>query len=88
MDTRQNEALKIKGYGREIITRVQKLKKKAHLNTEDPVLVFYRFGENANYLNLAVDKEAKAISAAVKKPFLSEKFCFGLLDIGHDQGTI
>lgn len=56
MDTRQNETLKIKGYGREIITRVQKLKKKAHLNTEDPVLVFYRFGENANYLNLAVDK--------------------------------
>jgi hypothetical protein len=88
MDTRQNEALKIKGYGREIITRVQKLKKKAHLNTQDPVLVFYRFGENANYLNLAVDKEAKAIAAAIKKPFLNEKFSFGLVEIGQDNGTI
>ena len=35
LDTRQNEELRIKGYAREIINRVQKLKKKSRLNAED-----------------------------------------------------
>lgn len=56
LDIRQNEELKIRGYAREIITRVQKLKKKAHLNADDSIIVFYKFGANAQYLNLAVDK--------------------------------
>jgi hypothetical protein len=54
LDIRQNEELKIRGYAREIITRVQKLKKKAKINIEDPILIFYHFGENAKYLNEAI----------------------------------
>lgn len=78
----------MRGFAREIITRVQKLKKKARLTTEDPVLIFYKFGNNAKYLNLAVENEGKAIAAAVKKPFLSADQHLGLIDLAHDEGTI
>lgn len=44
LDVKQNEELKIRGFAREIITRVQKLKKKAKINVEDPILIFYKFG--------------------------------------------
>jgi Domain of unknown function (DUF5915) len=88
LDTRQNEELKVRGFAREIITRVQKLKKRAKLSTEDAVIIFYRFGANAKYLHLAVENEGKAITAAVKKPFLSADEHFGLTDIAHDEGTI
>jgi len=56
LDTLQNEELKIKGFAREIITRVQKLKKKAKISIEDTILIFYKFGEKAKYLNEAVIK--------------------------------
>ena len=88
LDMRQDEALKLRGFAREIITRVQKLKKKAHLRTEDAVIVFYRFGKEAKHLNAAVESEAKAIANAVKKPFLPLEQHFGLINIAHDQGTI
>lgn len=67
---------------------MQKLKKKAHLSTEDAVLIFYRFGANSKYLHAAVEHERKAIAAAVKKPFLHAEEHFGLIDIAHDEGTI
>ncbi len=78
----------MRGFAREIITRVQKLKKRAKLSTEDAVLIFYRFGANAKYLRLAVEHEGKAIATAVKKPFLNVEECFGLTEIAHDEGTI
>jgi hypothetical protein len=67
---------------------VQKLKKKAHLKTEDPVIIFYKFGANAKYLNAAIESERKAIANAVKKPLLHFDQHFGLVDFAHDQGTI
>jgi t-SNARE complex subunit (syntaxin) len=78
----------VRGFAREIITRVQKLKKKAHLNTEDAIIIFYKFGANAKYLNAAVENERKAIANAVKKPFLHSDQHFGLIDIAHDEGTV
>lgn len=88
LDTRQNEELKIRGFAREIITRVQKLKKKAHLKTEDPILIFYKFGATAKYLNAAIENERKTIANAVKKPFFHFEEHLGLIDIAHDEGTI
>ena len=44
LDVKQNDELKVKRYAREIVTRVQKLKKKAKLNADDAVIVFYKFG--------------------------------------------
>lgn len=88
LDLRQDEALRLRGFAREIITRVQKLKKKAHLRTEDAVIVFYQFGKEAKHLHAAVESEAKAIANAVKKPFLPLEQHFGLTNIAHDKGTI
>lgn len=54
LDTRQNEELKIKGFAREIINRIQKLKKKAGLKAEDEVFVFYSFDEKSENLRKAI----------------------------------
>jgi len=48
--------LKTRGFAREIVTRVQKLKKKLKINVEDEIIVAYKFGETAKYLNEAVNK--------------------------------
>lgn len=88
LDTRQNEALKIKGFGREIITRVQKLKKKAKINVEDAIIVFYKFGENSQYLNKAITEELKAILHAIKKPLHHYIDSYGLIDLASDVGVI
>lgn len=88
LDTRQNEELKIRGFAREIVNRVQKLKKKARTNPEDSILVFYKFGENAKNLNEAIAKEFKTIANSVKKPFLPYDQSFGLVTIAEDSGLI
>jgi len=54
LDTRQNEELKIKGFSREIINRIQKLKKKAGLKAEDEVFIFYHFDGKAENLHKAI----------------------------------
>jgi isoleucyl-tRNA synthetase len=56
LDTRQNEELKIRGFAREIINRIQKLKKKIHLKTEDEVVIFWKFNEKAANLQAAMVK--------------------------------
>ncbi len=56
LDTRQNEELRIKGFAREIINRIQKLKKKIHLVTEDDVLIFWKFSEKSVNLHAAIEK--------------------------------
>ena len=56
LDSRQNEELKIRGFAREIINRIQKLKKKIHLKTEDEVVIFWKFNEKATNLNAAMVK--------------------------------
>lgn len=88
LDTRQNEELKVKGFAREIINRIQKLKKKIHLVTEDEVFIFYKFSEKSVNLAQAMDKEYKMIQNAVKKALLPLEKSKGLRSIGSDQGTI
>lgn len=57
LDTRQNEELKIKGFSREIINRIQKLKKKAGLKADDEVFVFYSFDEKSENLRKAIETQ-------------------------------
>ena len=70
LDTTQDEGLKIKGFAREFINRVQKLKKKSKFNPEDQVLIFYKLHEKSKMLRLALEKERKLIESAVKKPLV------------------
>lgn len=60
----------MRGFGREIITRVQKLKKQAKLGVDDPIIIFFQFSANANYLRQALEVERKTIDNAVKRPIL------------------
>jgi hypothetical protein len=55
---------------------------------EDNVLIFYKFGENAKSLNLALEREEKTISSSVKKPFLPMNYTHQRSIIGKDNGLI
>lgn len=88
LDTRQNEELKIKGFAREIINRVQKLKKKVHLKTEDDVVIFWSFSEKSTNLQAAIEKENKLIQNAVKKPLYPLVGSKGFTLLGCDKGSI
>jgi hypothetical protein len=49
---------------------VQKLKKQAKLGVDDPIIIFFQFSANANYLRQALEVERKTIDNAVKRPIL------------------
>lgn len=70
LDTRQDENLKVKGFAREFINKIQRLKKKAKINPEDNILIFFKLGDNAKMLTQALEKERKMIELAVKKPLV------------------
>ena len=42
MDVRQSEELKLKGVARELISRIQKLKKKAGVTAKDHFTIYYK----------------------------------------------
>lgn len=70
LDTRQDEKLKNVGIVREIINKVQRMRKGAGLKVDDQVVVFYKLGEKSLNLKNAVEKERSLIDQIVKKPFL------------------
>ena len=88
LDCRQNEELKIKGFAREIINKIQKLKKKAGLKSEDDVFVFYSFNEKSENLRKAIETQSESIKHAVKKPIFSVQEKTNFVNIAHDSGDI
>lgn len=88
LDTRQNEELKIKGFSREIINRIQKLKKKAGLKAEDEVFVFYSFDEKSENLRKAIETQLEPIKYAIKKPIFSVHEKANFVTIAKDSGEI
>ena len=88
LDTRQDNTLKIKGAAREIINRIQKLKKKTGLKTDDEVFIFYHFDTAAETLNEAIKSERKMIENAVKKPMFPLEQKKGLIALKSDEGAI
>lgn len=70
MDMTPNEELMEEGVAREIINRIQKLKKKAQLVPTDPVLIFYKISSDSNNQLTKVTEKYKAfIETTVKSPF-------------------
>lgn len=88
LDTRQDESLKVKGCAREIINRVQKLKKKAGLKAEDDVFIFYHFPAESTNLNKAIEAELESIKNAVKKPLFHAEKKIHNVNLGADKGEI
>lgn len=70
LDTRQNEKLKNIGIIREVVNKVQKMRKKAGLNVDDNILVFYKAKENSESLKIAIEKERVLAETTIKKPFI------------------
>ena len=70
LDLSQNEKLKQVGTAREIINRVQRLRKKTGLNVEDEIFIFIKPAEGVVQIKGALENQSQFISNAVKKPFL------------------
>lgn len=80
--------MKIKGFAREIINRIQKLKKKAGLKADDEVFVFYSFDEKAENLRKAIETQLESIKYAVKKPIYSIQEKSHFVTLAKDSGEI
>jgi isoleucyl-tRNA synthetase len=50
LDTRQDEALRIRGVARELVARIQKLKKKGQVSARDPIAIYYQLQEKPGHL--------------------------------------
>ena len=70
LDTRQDEKLQNVGIAREMINKVQRLRKNAGLKVDDQIVIFYRLGEKSDNLKTAIENEKSLINHIVKKPFL------------------
>lgn len=69
LDVSQDEDMKLKGVAREIVNRIQKLRKKAKLNLEDDIVIFIDYGREAKALHAAIDSKREFIEGILRKPF-------------------
>lgn len=81
--TKMDEDLKLMGMAREIVNKVQKLRKTAGLNIDDQVEVFYEDVKNSNGSGVesqetSFDKvfaqHIATINTALKVPFLEKRY--------------
>jgi len=70
LDITLNDNLRRKGMARELVNKVQKLRKAVGLNIDDQVEVFYNL-KNATSLSQVVNENMQAIAASLKTPFLN-----------------
>jgi len=79
LDITQDEAMRKRGTAREIVNRIQKMRKTSHLRPDDDVVIFIKFnGENSN-LKLAYNDNRAMMEHTLRKPFaLAEKKPFYL----------
>nr|CAG8638030.1 3562_t:CDS:10 [Entrophospora candida] len=72
LDTKVYQDLQEEGLAREIVNRVQRLRKKAGLQPIDPVLMYYKFiTDTDNLLENIIKKETDYIRKILKRPLLS-----------------
>jgi len=68
LDVTQNEGMMEEGIAREVINRVQKLRKRAHMNVSDPATVYYEVSPKGNALSNIIQKYLDMIESTVKGP--------------------
>jgi isoleucyl-tRNA synthetase len=75
LDITLDEKLKQKGMAREIVNKVQKLRKAVGLNIDDHVEVFYKVvpATDASQIKQVVGDNTESISSALRTAFLSEE---------------
>lgn len=69
LDVSQDEKLRNVGIVREVVNRVQKLRKNAGLNVDDPIAIFYDLKNNAEKIGVAIQNEKALADQTIKKPF-------------------
>lgn len=70
MDLTPTEDLLFEGVAREIINRIQKLKKKLQLIPTDPVVVYYEISDKNSDLSKVAKSHQEFIEGVIKSPFL------------------
>lgn len=70
MDLTPNEELLHEGVAREIINRIQKLKKKAQLIPTDPVIVYYEVSDAKSDIGKVAKSHQEFIENVIKSPFI------------------
>jgi len=69
LDITQDEAMRKRGTAREIVNRIQKLRKSSSLHPDDDVVIFVNFnGENSS-LRLAYNDNRTMMENILRKPF-------------------
>lgn len=69
LDVSQDEDMKLKGVAREIVNRIQKLRKKAKLNLDDDVTIFIEYGNDSQLIHSVVESKRDFIEGILRKPF-------------------
>lgn len=70
MDLTPTEELLHEGVAREIINRIQKLKKKTYLMPTDPVIIYYEIPDKSSELAKVAKSHQEFIEGVIKSPFL------------------
>ena len=68
LDLRQDEAMKQRGITREIINRIQKLRKKLSLSPSDNVSIYIDVPEKSATIKTALSSQKELLSQSLKKP--------------------
>ncbi|RUS20049.1 isoleucyl-tRNA synthetase [Jimgerdemannia flammicorona] len=91
LDTSLYPELEQEGLAREVVNRVQRLRKKVNLQPTDPVVMYYRFTHDLNQTLEQVFKEQKEVMVKVlKRPLLpiSEKAGDDRKVLAHEEQEI
>ncbi|XP_056886216.1 isoleucine--tRNA ligase, cytoplasmic isoform X2 [Takifugu flavidus] len=70
LDVSPDQSMVDEGVAREVINRIQKLRKKAHLVPTDEISVYYRCQPEGDYLNSVVQAHTDFIMGTTKAPLL------------------
>ncbi len=71
LDVSQDDDMRLKGVAREIINRIQKLRKKSKLNIDDPITIFIDIAKDSNLVAVAFESNKSFIEQNLRKPFES-----------------
>ncbi|XP_068108961.1 isoleucine--tRNA ligase, cytoplasmic [Hyperolius riggenbachi] len=70
LDVTPDQSMVDEGVAREVINRIQKLRKKANLVPTDEITIYYQASQQGDYLKSVIERHTDFILATVKSPLL------------------
>jgi len=71
LDTIQTDTLKRSGLAREVINRIQRLRKNSGISIEDQIEVYYKFESEAELLKV-INEHSDKVVQTTRMPFLAD----------------